>query len=1838
MSTRKRIEPYLAPNQADEARHAYYPPIQGKSGSAPRHAPPALPTAASNAAGASDAVDVSRHGVSPKKPSTDGPGNSGENGRGNPSPTRKSSRVSTSLIFSLRKRDPSESDAVSVGSGGSGGMHRHRSSASLSLAGSGNSATPAPPTGHMRHASAYSFKSAGPNPYDTRTSFDSRSMDNRSIDSRSVDNRSVSETVVRTELRPSRAADKPLRMPLYPLSLSRKSTTLLQATLRPASTRGEDIAPSASATAPAIARPANPLEVERMFRELMDRRDFRSLPPQARQEMLNYGVDKKWMLVYQDALSEQSKVGKKTSATPEFYTRRLIAKSITTEELGNLWVSLRTEPIDWVRAFIFDYQGDVALSNYLIKVHEQMAALDIDDIVDDIFSQEFNILKCLRSMMNQKLGAERIRSDDSIYIAAVTGCLISPRIATRKIAGDTLTFMIAYYHGNSQAKHHKVLRALDALSSRPYYEFVAPTAGHHNLQRKPPAPETYTRFELWLQLVAKTLEGKGKYKNSLVGASEELKSAVHGSASTTLNAAHVENQLMEYCLSTMLLINKIVEYGLDFRVRIHLRAQLQAAGIERLMAQFRDLSYDNLTRQCDSYNEMAEADAFELKTKEQIDDKVDFNDPVDLVRSLWLLIQNSSAQGYFISAMQHIYLNQVEKKDNVEDLSRSLRLLDGLVQNVSNVHTTDDVSAVGIAINRLAAGMSTDDMYRKALSEVKTYKKIAQEATAERDDISRQLAMGSEGLISTLTKDLRETETVLSRTRRSKEELEEELEELKRKHLVQKQEREVEMRELLIMLNNSDIKSRKVDGKSTVLVETTNEHLIKELQKKVHRQRTEYKLDNKRLGTHIEPSARLRALREQMNDIENLARELEMTDFETYSNPEPEMPEVALQIAPSQSAPFEKIDEPESEGSEESEESEEEPEPEPAQIPTGPKRGWRSDDLEKLSSLRKKLASLQSESNDIMKFNNSAMFSKQKYLAMERLRELEMNFKDFNIDFSTADEDLMVSNVEDDIKLKIQEELENAKRVNQELNSQLKALQDEKSSKRHSKKSSNNILKKLEKEYGQGQVQVESKGDIAKGSNAPVKDYRGNRFSTVGGMSPQFLKELSSKVPKADSITETSDDEDNDKFVDSVAAPLKPLSLSNRTTPSPSPLPPPPLPNLSVSAKSAMPPPPPPPLPPSLAGQGGNNGPTPPPPPPPLPNFGGSGIPPPPPLPNLGGPGIPPPPPLPNLGGPGGLSPPPPPPFPLPSSKARVVAESSPVAQDLLGQFPRPKKKLKQLHWEKFDLTDTSSNTFWQSSQPENIASDLMEKGILDEIEAIFAAKEIKKLATKKKENIDRVTFLPRDMAQQFGINLHSFNSYSDIEVVQKILRCDKEVLENQTVLEFLAKEEIVQVSNGMARNLEPYSTDFEADVISKPEKDPNELQRPDRIYLELIYNLQHYWKSRIRALKTIASFEKDYDELVLKLRKIDDSVESIRHSKHLRSVFDIILAVGNYMNDTSKQAKGFKLNSLQRLSFVKDDKNSMSFLHYVEKTVRTMYPDLLGFLDDLSKCTEVAKFSIENISSDCRDYAQAIKNVQNSIDIGNLSDVSVFHPKDRVLKVVSPALPKAKRKADMLLDQAACTFKEFDNLMSFFGEDPSDSFVRNSFISKFTNFMNEFKKAQKENLQREEELRLYEQRKRLLEQNSKQVKSTKDLQGDEDDSNIMDSLLEKLKATGPARGEGNSARKRALVKKHLLENIKRKEGSSLSESNESSSDNLPELALEETADADVTSRARSLLQELRKEDGVDGDRHMSAASQFRQQRQRRKQLQSVASDIIDEEKQESIFDDINAAKESIGD
>lgn len=559
---------------------------------------------------------------------------------------------------------------------------------------------------------------------------------------------------------------------------------------------------------------------------------------------------------------------------------------------------------------------------------------------------------------------------------------------------------------------------------------------------------------------------------------------------------------------------------------------------------------------------------------------------------------------------------------------------------------------------------------------------------------------------------------------------------------------------------------------------------------------------------------------------------------------------------------------------------------------------------------------------------------------------------------------------------------------------------------------------------------------------------------------------------------------------------------------------PPPLPSFmdtgnNISPKQIPPPPPPPPPPPLPTFMNTNmNSENASPPPPPLPSFlqfveqkstvsSPSHTPPPPPP--------PPPPPLPGLlSGVNSILNSPSPHLPLSGTEGNAMTNitledknksdnisnalekdvsASDVDLPLVGTpIVRPKTKLKQMHWDKIE---NINKTFWSDIKDDILSDKLLEKGILGEVEKVFVAKTstIKKRSTQvnRMNKPKTISYLSRDLVQQFGINLHMFANNSVEELIKKILNCDKEILENISVLEFFNSDNLIEVSDSTLRNFTPYSTDF-TQPDRQSEKPVEELERPDRLFLELCFNMRHYWKSRSRALLLTQTYQKDYSDLLKKLQLIDEVNNSIMESDDLKNVLGIIRSVGNFMNDSSKQAMGFKLDTLQRLKFMKDDTNSMTFLHYVEKIIRNSFLEYGSFVDQLSPLNQVNNISIEQLENDCQDFERLISNVGSSIAKGNLSDPGKLHQDDKILGVISKPLENAKLKNNLLKSHLKRTIDDHNTLMEYFGENPNDSNSRNTFFNKFASFVIEFKKAHIENIQREEEQRAYIARKKMIE------------------------------------------------------------------------------------------------------------------------------------------------------------
>lgn len=394
--------------------------------------------------------------------------------------------------------------------------------------------------------------------------------------------------------------------------------------------------------------------------------------------------------------------------------------------------------------------------------------------------------------------------------------------------------------------------------------------------------------------------------------------------------------------------------------------------------------------------------------------------------------------------------------------------------------------------------------------------------------------------------------------------------------------------------------------------------------------------------------------------------------------------------------------------------------------------------------------------------------------------------------------------------------------------------------------------------------------------------------------------------------------------------------------------------------------------------------------------------------------------------------------------------------------FIRPKKKLKPLHWDKVDAPQV---TVWAAHTPTHASKEekyleLSRKGVLDEVEKLFMAKEIKKIGGAGGKKDDKKQIMSNDLRKNFHISLAKFSSMSVDEVLRMIIHCDKEVLDNTVVMDFLQKDDMCTVPDNTAKLLAPYSKDWTGpDALKTPrELDPLELTREDQIYLQTAFELRHYWKARMRALALTRTFEQEYDEISGNLKEIVKVSESLRDSVALMNILGLILDIGNYMNDSNKQATGFKLSSLGRLGMVKDDKNESTFADLVERIVRNQYPEWEGFVDDIGGVVSAQKINVEQLQVDAKKYIDNIKNVQSSLDSGNLSDSKKFHPQDRVSQVVQRSMKDARRKAEQMqlyLDEMTRTYKD---IMTFYGEDSTDENARREFFAKLASFVIEWK------------------------------------------------------------------------------------------------------------------------------------------------------------------------------------
>jgi nucleoside phosphorylase len=311
-----------------------------------------------------------------------------------------------------------------------------------------------------------------------------------------------------------------------------------------------------------------------------------------RTEMLAYSLAKKWTFAHQDNSADwqQEQKGRQHARhaydnqdlqlsymrkpdeedSPEWYVRKVIDDTITTKQLKSLSVSLQTQSVSWVRAYL-KADGQVALTNALLKINRRQAnnpALFSGTTSDKDLDREYDIAKCLEAITNNKCGTEDALTHQQVPVALVMS-LISPMVCTRKLVSEILTILCNCASGQG---HLKVLQAME------YVETLLNENGC---------------FNAWMQIVEGTVDGYG-IMGSLVIASAEVRCSGIG----------VNKLRMEYAVATLMLLNLLIDVPeTDLRWRRRIRANFISSNIKRILVKMEGFQYDPLDRQIERFRE-----------------------------------------------------------------------------------------------------------------------------------------------------------------------------------------------------------------------------------------------------------------------------------------------------------------------------------------------------------------------------------------------------------------------------------------------------------------------------------------------------------------------------------------------------------------------------------------------------------------------------------------------------------------------------------------------------------------------------------------------------------------------------------------------------------------------------------------------------------------------------------------------------------------------------------------------------------------------------------------------------------------------------------------------------------------------------------------------------------------------------------------------------------------------------------------------------------------------------------------------------------------------------------
>ena len=365
---------------------------------------------------------------------------------------------------------------------------------------------------------------------------------------------------------------------------------------------------------------------------------------------------------------------------------------------------------------------------------------------------------------------------------------------------------------------------------------------------------------------------------------------------------------------------------------------------------------------------------------------------------------------------------------------------------------------------------------------------------------------------------------------------------------------------------------------------------------------------------------------------------------------------------------------------------------------------------------------------------------------------------------------------------------------------------------------------------------------------------------------------------------------------------------------------------------------------------------------------------------------------------------------------------------------------------------------FWDIIPPKEIKGTLWDelddtkvKINLDKFEEKFSQvkKEPKKAVVEKKAPAkkEKKTFLDPDRTRMMSIVLNKIR-IDTLELSDAIEQYDLKILTPEVcglLLPILPNDaEVKEVSA------------FQGDIME-------ELAVCDQFVL-IISGIAAF-KERIKAVIFQYNYKSDYNIIIEEINRVFKVFKFMKEDKNLQRLFEIILALGNYMNGGSFRggAYGFTLISLTKLSDTKS--SGITFIDYI---IKFIYEEIKepGVLDIIKDLKEFDKLQYQSIVESSKQMENRWKDVL-ALKKALADNKDILLDEDKSDKFLDSFYDDAEGKIKEIKEKVEKIDKDYETLAKFYGENPA-KFNMIQFVDTFRKFTKELFEAHKKYIEKQ--------------------------------------------------------------------------------------------------------------------------------------------------------------------------